>query len=181
MALPVVLAIGVATAHGDMRHGTTGGATAAATPIHAQVGAAIGGGSFTGPYDPDFRALVLTGNGGVLFGDHVGVGVRAMYFHGGKPSGGLFPEYEQTRVPIVLTGRLQSRYVFAELGVGATPIWYVDDQGQSQRGSNQETLAITAGLSTADPTVRYHPELMVGAVVAGDTRLVWLAAGLSWR
>jgi hypothetical protein len=118
VALPVVLTIGVTTAHGDPRHGSTGGATAAATAVQAQVGAAIGGGSFTGPYDPDFRALVVTGYGGALFGHHVGVGVRAMYLHGGETDdGGLFPEYEQTRVPILVTGRLQSRYVFAELGV----------------------------------------------------------------
>ena len=178
----MVLTIGVTTAHGDPRHGSTGGATAAATAVQAQVGAAIGGGSFTGPYDPDFRALVVTGYGGALFGHHVGVGVRAMYLHGGETDdGGLFPEYEQTRVPILVTGRLQSRYVFAELGVGSTPIWYVDGQGQSQRGPSPETFAVTVGLSTADPTVRYHPELMVGALTAWDTRLVWLAAGVSWR
>lgn len=179
--LPVVLTIGVATAHGDAGNASSGAATVAATPIHAQVGAAIGGGSFTGDYDPDFRALVLTANGGVLIGDHVGVGVRAMYFHGGETSGGLFPMYEQTRVPILLTGRLQGRYVFAELSAGVTPIWYVDEQGQSQGGAKQGTVAIAAGISTADPTVRYHPELMVGSVVAGGTRLVWLAAGVSWR
>ncbi len=156
-----------------------------ATEMRGHAGAAIGLGSFDELYAPEFGALLLTAHGGVLFGRGVGVavGVRMMYFHGGETNEGgvvMLPTYEATRVPVMLTGRVQGRYAFAELGVGATPSWIVDGQGQTVRGPSDEAIALTAGLTTSEPTLRYHPELVGGAVLIGDGRLLWIGAGLSW-
>lgn len=180
----VVAAIGLAgpgagAARGDPPR------TARATEMRGQAGAAIGLGSFDQLYAPEFGALLLTAHGGVLLGRGVGVGVgvRATYFHGGETTDGgvvMLPTYEATRVPVVLTGRIQGRYAFAELGVGTTPSWIVDGQGQTVRGPSDEALAFTAGLTTRDPTLRYHPELIGGVVQIGDARLWWIGAGLAW-
>ncbi|MBL8624168.1 MAG: hypothetical protein JNK64_22880 [Myxococcales bacterium] len=48
------------------------------------------------------------------------------------------------------------------------------------RGPSDEALAFTAGLTTSDPTLRYHPELLGGVVQIGDGKLWWIGAGLAW-
>ncbi|MBK7078057.1 MAG: hypothetical protein IPH44_37905 [Myxococcales bacterium] len=169
--------MGAGPARGDAPR-ATGGAG-----VRGQAGAAIGLGSFDGTYEPDFGALVLTAHGGALYGRGVGIalGVRVMYFHGGETNEArLVPEYEMTRVPVLLTPRVQGRYGFVELGIGTTPTWIVDGQGQTRRGPSHETAAFTVGLTSSDPTLRYHPELVGGAVLIGDGRLLWIGAGLSW-
>ena len=151
--------------------------------MRGQAGATIALGSHKGTYEPDFGALMLTAHGGVLFGRGVGfgLGVRVMYFHGGETNeAGLVPEYEMTRVPVVLTGRIQGRSGFAELGIGSAPTWIVDGQGQTQRGQTVTAVAVTLGLTATDSTVRYHPELLGGAMLVGDGRLLWIGAGVSW-
>lgn len=180
----VLAAIGLALAGAGAAHGDPPRAVRA-TEMRGQAGAAIGLGSFDEPYAPEFGALLLTAHGGVLFGRGVGVGVgvRATYFHGGETTEGgvvMLPTYEATRVPVMLTGRIQGRYAFAELGVGTTPSWIVDGQGQTVRGPSDEALAFTAGLTTSDPTLRYHPELLGGVVQIGDGKLWWIGAGLAW-
>lgn len=146
-----------------------------------QFGAAIGLGQYEGTYEQDFEPLLLTAEGGALLGRHGGVGLRISYFHGGETNEGLLvPEYEATRVPIVLVGRAQSRYVFGEVGLGTTLAWLVDGAGETIRGPSRATFAATAGLTTGDPTLRYHPELLVGAMRIGGGNLLWVAAGLSW-
>ncbi len=156
-------------------------ASARADSARGQVSAAIGLGQYEGTYEPDFGALMLTAEGGALLSRRGGIGLRVAYFHGGETNeGGLVPEYEATRVPLLLLGRLQGRYAFAELGAGTTLSWIVDGDGETVRGASRSTLAMTVGLTTADPTIRYHPEVFAGAMQIGDGRLLWIAAGLSW-
>lgn len=184
LALVVLLGSGASSTRASPLRGV-GPSTVSPTPVRGQAGAAIGAGKFDEPYASEFGALMLTAHGGVLFGRGVGVGlgVRVMYFHGGETMDGgivMVPVYESTRVPVLLTPRIQGRHGFVELGVGAAPSWIVDEQGQTVRGPSHVAVAFTAGLTYSDPTLRYHPELLGGAMRIGDGRLLWVGAGLSW-
>lgn len=184
LALAVLLGLGASSTQASPMPGA-GRSTVRSTPVRGQAGAAIGAGKFDEPYASEFGALILTAHGGVLFGRGVGVGlgVRVMYFQGGETMDGgvvMVPTYESTRVPVLLTPRIQGRHGFIELGVGTAPSWIVDEQGQTVRGPSHAAVAFTAGLTYSDPTLSYHPELLGGAMLIGDGRLLWVGAGLSW-
>lgn len=164
-----------------------GAARAGAEPPRPQAGAAVGIVSFEGSYQGQFETLWLTVDGGARLNRWFALGVRVGYFHGGETNeGALVPSYETTYLPIALTARAASEHAWVELGVGPTLTWIVDGDGDTVSGSNGDVLALSVGVMTSDPTVRFHPELSVSYLAFSPVfdREVWAvsaAAGVHWH